>query len=110
GRARESLGVLAHALQHADNTINLATDAVARGDRLLAALQNLDLLVGPLSAVIVAPRLLCLVNLRALVAEVIVVGALELFQAPIAILLRRDGRDALSAAVGRAGAIACLHQ
>ena len=57
GRARVGLRITAHALLNADQEVHLTLDAVIGDDRLLTGVQLLDLVVGPLLAVVIAARL-----------------------------------------------------
>ena len=66
GRARIGLGVLPQPLDQADDTVDLAPDAIVGDDRLLPLVQHLDLRRRPMGGVAVAPGVLLLVDLGAL--------------------------------------------
>jgi hypothetical protein len=83
-RARKCLGVLPQAFDQSNRAVDLAGDPVAGGRRLLAGLENLELLFRPLRAVVIAPGFLLLVDFLGLVAEVIEIRLLALLQRPIA--------------------------
>ncbi|MNR11933.1 hypothetical protein D3C85_1282560 [compost metagenome] len=64
--AREATRVLLLTLQQANNSVDLAPDAIVGDNRLLATVQRLDLFSGPLRAVIIAPCVLLFLDLLVL--------------------------------------------
>jgi hypothetical protein len=70
--------VLPQPLDQADRAVDLAGDAVLGRWRLVALLEDLELGLGPLRAVVVAPGVLLLFDLVDLVAEIIDIGLLDL--------------------------------
>jgi hypothetical protein len=74
--ASERLGILPKLLDDADDRIDLALDPVRGDNRLFAALQDGDLRLGPLVAMVIVARLPCFLDLSGFRAEVVKIHAL----------------------------------
>jgi hypothetical protein len=71
------LWVLTEFLDNADHAVNIRLDAVVGDNRLIAVLQLLDFVRGPLIAVIIAIGLVFLVPLAAFGGQVVLITPLE---------------------------------
>jgi hypothetical protein len=73
----EAARVLLLSLQQADDGVDLAADAVVGDDRLLAVVEHLDLLGRVLDAMVIAPRVLLLLDFLVLGFEIGQIALLE---------------------------------